>query len=117
VPCSLPTNVNGNDASSPTYPPPIVRPDLKHYLTRPSEHLQKYPVLLEAIYRETHPSNPDGDYLAAAIDAIKNLQEVARLRTFQSAMGKGPTGKWEWHDLVSSEQRAGISQDECRRQS
>jgi len=94
-----------------------LRLDLKHYLSRPIEHLQKYPLLLEAVYRETEHSNPDGDYLAHAIAAIQNLQEVARLRTFQSAMGKGPTGKWEWHDLVSPEQRMSISQEECKRQS
>ncbi|KAF8972796.1 Dbl homology domain-containing protein [Flammula alnicola] len=79
------------------------RLDLKHYLNRPAEHLQKYPVLLEAVYRETEESNPDGDYLQEAIAVIQNLQNVAQLRTFQSAMGKGSTGKWEWHDLVSPE--------------
>jgi hypothetical protein len=75
--------------------------DLKHYLNRPAEHLQKYPVLLNAVYGETEESNPDGDYLREAIDAIRNLQSVAQLRTFQSAMGKGGTGRWEWHDLLS----------------
>jgi len=73
--------------------------------------------LLEAVYRETHPSNPDGDYLVAAIAAIQSLQDVARLRTFQSAMGKGATGKWEWYDLISAEQRQGFTQEEGRRQS
>jgi hypothetical protein len=97
--------------------PGHLRLDLKHYLSRPIEHLQKYPLLLEAVYRETEPSHPDADYLAHAIAAIQNLQEVARLRTFQSAMGKGPTGKWEWHDLVSPEQKVAMSQEECKRQS
>ncbi|KAK0214906.1 CNH domain-containing protein [Armillaria fumosa] len=101
----------------------IVRPgesmrlDLKLFLNRPSEHLQKYPVLLEAIYNETAHGNPDGDFLLEAIEAIKNLQSVAQLRTFQSAMGRGVPGKWEWHDLVSNELRQSLTKDECKRQS
>ena len=90
---------------------------MKHYLNRPAEHLQKYPVLLEAVYRETEESNPDGDFLNEAITAIQNLQNVAQLWTFQSAMGKGSTGKWEWEDLVSPEERAKFSREESRRQS
>ncbi|KAL0953934.1 hypothetical protein HGRIS_005098 [Hohenbuehelia grisea] len=93
------------------------RLDLKHFLNRPSEHLQKYPVLLEAICDETADGNPDADYLKEAIEAIKNLQTVAQLRTFQSAMGKGVTGKWEWHDLVSPELRKGMTKEETKRQS
>lgn len=93
------------------------RLDLKHYLNRPAEHLQKYPVLLEAVYRETEESNPDGDYVQESIAAIRNLQNVAQLRTFQSAMGKGSTGKWEWQDLVSPEMRAKFTREESRRQS
>ncbi|KAF8159386.1 CNH domain-containing protein [Crassisporium funariophilum] len=93
------------------------RLDLKHYLNRPAEHLQKYPVLLDAVYRETEQSNPDGDYLSEAIAAIENLQNVAQLRTFQSAMGKGSTGKWEWHDLVSSDTRMSFTKEESKRQS
>ncbi len=94
-----------------------MRLDLKLFLNRPSEHLQKYPVLLEAIYNETAHGNPDGDFLLEAIDAIKNLQSVAQLRTFQSAMGRGAPGKWEWHDLVSNELRQSLTKDECKRQS
>ncbi|KAJ6458147.1 Dbl-like domain-containing protein [Mycena vitilis] len=93
------------------------RMDLKHFLNRPSEHLQKYPVLLEAIYHETAVGNPDADYLLEAIGAIKNLQSVAQLRTFQTAMGKGTPGKWEWHDLVSLEVRQSMRKDEAKRQS
>lgn len=91
--------------------------DLKHYLNRPSEHLQKYPVLLEAIVNETHRSNPDGEFLQEAIDAIKSLQQVAQLRTFQSAMCKGFTARWEWNDLVSREMTKGLSKEEIKRQS
>ncbi|PFH50303.1 hypothetical protein AMATHDRAFT_145543 [Amanita thiersii Skay4041] len=91
--------------------------DLRHYLNRPAEHLQKYPVLLEAILHETHKSNPDRDFLQEATAAIKNLQQVAQLRTFQSAMGKGFTGKWEWNDLVSREMIKGLTKEEIKRQS
>ncbi|EGN96888.1 hypothetical protein SERLA73DRAFT_58376 [Serpula lacrymans var. lacrymans S7.3] len=93
------------------------RLDLKHFLTRPSEHLQKYPIALEAIMNETTEGNPDADYLAEAIHAIKNLQGTAQLQTFQTAMGRGPTGKWEWHDLVSKDLREGLSKQEAKRQS
>ncbi|KAF7317883.1 hypothetical protein MKEN_00876200 [Mycena kentingensis (nom. inval.)] len=92
------------------------RMDLKHFLNRPSEHLQKYPVLLEAIYHETAVGNPDADYLLEAIGAIKNLQSVAQLRTFQTAMGKGTPGKWEWHDLVSADVRQEMRKEEAKRQ-
>ncbi|KAL1707909.1 CNH domain-containing protein [Schizophyllum commune] len=92
------------------------RLDLKHFLNRPSEHLQKYPVLLEAVYNETTEGNADADYLKNAIDALKNLQSAAQLRTFQSAMGKGTPGKWEWHDLVTPEVRQRLVKDEQKRQ-
>jgi RHO1 GDP-GTP exchange protein 1/2 len=94
-----------------------LRLDLKHFLNRPSEHLQKYPVLLEAIMHETADGNPDADYLMEAIHAIRGLQSVAQLRTFQTAMGKGPTAKWEWHDLVSIEIRQSLPKKESKRQS
>nr|GAT55060.1 predicted protein [Mycena chlorophos] len=93
------------------------RMDLKHFLNRPSEHLQKYPVLLEAIYHETAVGNPDADYLLEAIGAIKNLQSVAQLRTFQTAMGKGTPGRWEWYDLVSTDVRQEMRKEETKRQS
>lgn len=93
------------------------RLDLRKYLNRPSEHLQKYPVLLEAVNKETPKDNPDGDFLLESITAIKNLQGVAQLRMFQSAMGKGPTGKWEWHDLLPPSMRKTFSKEESQRQS
>jgi hypothetical protein len=52
-----------------------------------------------------------------AIEAIKNLQTVAQLRTFQSAMGKGVTGKWEWPDLVANDIRKSLTKEENKRQS
>ncbi|KAK0214966.1 CNH domain-containing protein [Armillaria fumosa] len=106
--CSRQTTRQGGDN---------LRLDLKHFLNRPSEHLQKYPVFLEAIYHETAVGNPDADYLMEAIEAIKSLQTVAQLRTFQSAMGKGTPGKWEWHDLVSTEVRKSLPKEEAKRQS
>lgn len=80
------------------------------------EHLQKYPVLLDAIFHETTIGNPDADFLLKSIEAIKNLHSSAQLRTFQSAMGKGPTGKWEWHDLVSEDLRKSMTKEEAKRQ-
>jgi hypothetical protein len=74
-------------------------------------------VLLEAILATTAEGNPDTDYLAHAIQAIKNLQTVAQLRTFQSAMGRGVPGKWEWHDLVPIELRQSLPKEEAKRQS
>jgi RHO1 GDP-GTP exchange protein 1/2 len=99
--------------------------DLKHYLNRPIEHLQKYPVLLEAILNETVDGNPDAEYLAEAIEAIKALQGIAQMRTFQTSMGRGVAGKWEWFDLVSGgkggdmtskAKELGITKKECKRQ-
>ncbi|EAU90429.2 signal transducer [Coprinopsis cinerea okayama7 len=98
-------------------PGDTVRFDLKHFLGRPSEHLQKYPVLLDAILNETSPENPDADFLKEAITAISSLQSISQLRTFQSAMCKGPPGKWEWHDLVSEGYRKSLPKKEAKRQS
>ena len=79
--------------------------------------MQKYPVLLEAILKETAESNPDVTYLQEAIDALKNLQDAAQLQTFQAAMGKGITARWEWQNLVSPGLRRTFTEEECRRQS
>ena len=92
------------------------RIDLKSFLSRPSEHLQKYPDLLEAIFNETAEGNPDADFLLEAIQAIRKLQSVSQLRTFQAAMGKGPTGRLEWHELVSEEVRTTMTKQEQKRQ-
>jgi hypothetical protein len=92
------------------------RLDLKTFIARPTEHLQKYPLLLEAIFKETSEGNPDADFLVEAEQAIRNLSSVAQLRTFQSAMGRGPTGKLEWHDLVPKETRNNVPKQEAKRQ-
>lgn len=73
-------------------------------------------MLLEAIYHETVEGNPDADDLLCAVNAMRNLQSVAQLRTFQTAMGKGPTAKWEWADLVAPETRKELPKDEAKRQ-
>ncbi|KAL5513096.1 TUS1 [Sanghuangporus vaninii] len=92
------------------------RLDLKHFLQRPSEQLQKYPVVLEAIFNETEEGNPDADFLAEAIQAIKQLHSVAQLRTFQAAMGKGPTANIEYSALVPDEVKNSMSKQELKRQ-
>ncbi|THH28375.1 hypothetical protein EUX98_g5825 [Antrodiella citrinella] len=96
--------------------PDARRLELKHFLNRPSEHLQKYPVTLEAICNETTEGNPDAEFLKEAIEAIKKLQSISQLWTFQSAMGKGPTGKLDWHNLVSEEVRLALPKQEAKRQ-
>ncbi|TFK39736.1 CNH domain-containing protein [Crucibulum laeve] len=90
------------------------RLDLKHFLNRPVEHLQKYPVLLDAVISETTRKNPDREFLLEASTSISNLQNIAQLRTFQSAMGKGST---TWHSLVPSNELRSISSGEQTRQS
>ncbi|KAJ3755039.1 CNH domain-containing protein [Lentinula raphanica] len=94
-----------------------IRYDLKHYLTRPIDHLQKYTIFLTAILSETSPENTDGEFLTEALDALAQLHTAAQVRTFQEAMGRGTPGKWEWHDLVERERRERLSRRECKRQS
>ena len=98
------------------HPDNVARMDLKHWLNRPSEHLQKYPVVFEAIRTETAEGNPDVDFLKEAIEAMRNLQNMGQLKTFQMAMGKGPTSKSEWHNMVPEEVRNGIPKQVAKRQ-
>lgn len=72
---------------------------------------------MEAIFKDTAEGNPDADFLQEAIHSIRKLSEVAHLRTFQTAMLRGPTSKLEWHDLVSSEIRETMTKQEVTRQS
>jgi len=110
-----------------TYPSPFIKQcfrhpdnvnkmDLKHWLNRPSEHLHKYPLVFEAIRTETAEGNPDVDFLKEAVEAMRNLQGVAQLKTFQTAMGKGPTGKFEWYNLVPEDVRKEIPKQVAKRQ-
>ena len=98
------------------HPDNVAKVDLKLWLNRPSEHLQKYPVVFEAIRTETAEGNPDVDFLKEAIEAMRNLQSIAQLRTFQMAMGKGPSSKFEWHTLVPEDVRNGIPKQVSKRQ-
>jgi hypothetical protein len=91
--------------------------DLKHLITRPSEHLQQYIVTLEAIYRETIEGNSDRTFINVSIREIQNLQIKSQRLTFQSSMGKGATGKPQWSNLVTEEEREGINRVEAKRQS
>lgn len=103
-----PLNPDGSGGHADVPDAPVGAPQqqpltLKALLNRPEEHLQRYPALLEAIlnattmheetnaYGETVEGNPDADFLKEAIEAIKGLQGVAQLRSFQGAMGRGPT--------------------------
>jgi hypothetical protein len=90
--------------------------ELKVFLNRPSEHLQRYEHVLEAIAKETAEGNPDVDFLVEAVHAFKNLQASCVLQTFQHAMCRGPTAKFEWHNLVSDDVREGITKEEQKRQ-
>ena len=98
------------------HPDNVTKMDVKLWLNRPSEHLQKYPVVFEAIRTETAEGNPDIDFLKEAIEAMRNLQGAAQLMTFQMAMGKGPTSKFEWHNLVPEDVRNGVPKQVSKRQ-
>lgn len=98
------------------HPDNVTKMDLKHWLNRPSEHLQKYPVVFDAIRAETAEGNPDVDFLKEATEAMRNLQSMAQLKTLQMAMGKGPTEKLEWYNLVPEEMRNGIPKQVAKRQ-
>jgi len=89
---------------------------LRHFITRPADHLKNYPVLLDAALKETDPENPDVDFLGEAAGAIRSLFTVAQLRTFQNAMGRGPTGKLEWHEIVGPDIAKEIPKKEQKRQ-
>ncbi|KIJ21133.1 hypothetical protein PAXINDRAFT_6902 [Paxillus involutus ATCC 200175] len=71
------------------------------FLDSPLGASPKVPTCTSGDMKETTSGNPDAYYLAEAIHTIKNLHNVSQLRTSQIGMDKGPTGKWEWHDLVA----------------
>lgn len=81
------------------------------------EHLQKYRVLLEAIYKETDQGNSDGSFVAEAIKALNTLHNLAQVHTFQETVMKGSLKKWEWSDLVTRSERQYFSREEAQRQS
>jgi hypothetical protein len=86
-------------------------------LNRPLEHLQKYPVRLGAILRDTVDGHPDHDFLSEATAVFRNLMMSAQLRVFQSAMGNGTAGKLQWFNLVPDDLRKTIAKAEVNRQS
>ncbi|KAG6899149.1 hypothetical protein C0993_000239 [Termitomyces sp. T159_Od127] len=94
----------------------VPRLDLKHFLNRPVEYLQKLSGSLEAILGLTDPHNTDYEALKATIQTVKSLQSTTQLITFQCSMMRGIPGKWEWHDLVSNEVRETITIGEAKRQ-
>jgi hypothetical protein len=96
--------------------PEARRLDLRHLITRPSEHLQRYPVLLDAIRNETTEGNPDAEYLLEASEAIRKLSTMAQVRAFQVSMLKGPAGEQEWYHLVAPDVRERLSNQEVKRQ-
>lgn len=96
--------------------PEARRLDLRHLITRPSDHLQRYPVLLDAIRNETTEGNPDAEYLLEASEAIRKLSTMAQVRAFQVSMLKGPAGDQEWYHLVAPDVRERLSKQEVKRQ-
>lgn len=66
--------------------------------------------------RETDGENPDVEFLNEAAQAIRNLSEMATLRTFQSGMAKLPNVPKEWHQLVPKEVMDGLSKKEQKKQ-
>ena len=94
------------------HPHNVKKRNLKHWLKHPSEHLNTYLVVYEAILEETPVEDPDSNFLKAAVEAMRNLQ----LKIFQTAMGEGPTGEFEWHDLVPEDVRSRILKQVANRQ-
>ena len=86
--------------------------DIKHWLNRPSEHLNIYLIVFWAVPEETAVGDHDAEILREAAEVLRNLQ----LKTSQAAMSKGPTGRFEWHDLVSEDVRGGIPKQVVRHQ-
>ena len=92
--------------------PDVNKMDIKHWLNRPLEHLNIYPIFFEAVPEETTAEGCDVGFLKEAVEAMRNLQ----LKAFQTATGKGPTGRFEWHDLVPEDVRSGIPKEVAKRQ-
>ena len=98
------------------HPNNVNKMDLKNWLNRPSQHLYKYPVVLEAIRTNTAEENPDIGFLKEAAEAMRDIQSIAQLRNFQAAMGKGPTGRLGWYDLVHEDVTNRVGKQEAKRQ-
>lgn len=89
------------------------RRDIKYLIARPTNQLQRYPALLEAILNATEPDDPDRDFLSEALNAIQNLSAISQLKIYQASRGRV---KKQWVDLVSEEQRRDLPKKEQKRQ-
>jgi len=89
---------------------------LAQWLNRPSEHLQRYSFIFDAIRGETAEGNPDVDFLKEATGVMRNLQSIAQLKAFQTAMGTGLTKTLDWYSLVPEDMRNGIPKQVAKRQ-
>lgn len=94
------------------HPDNVNKMDLRHWLNRPSEHLNMYLASFEAILEETAVWDHDVDSLKEAVEAVRNLQ----LKAFQTAMGKGQMEKFQWHNLVSEDVRSRTPKQVAKRQ-
>ena len=92
--------------------PEVNKVGIKHWLNRPLEHLNIYPIFFEAVPEETTAEGRDVRLLKEAVNAMRNLQ----LKAFQTTMGKGSTGRFEWHDLVPEDVTSGIPKEVAKRQ-
>lgn len=66
--------------------------------------------------KETDPENPDVDFLREAANAIRNLSDMATMRTFQSGMARLPNTAKEWHQLVPKEVMDKLPKKEQKKQ-
>ena len=90
--------------------------ELRHRLNRPPERLREYPVVLGHLQSVTAAGDPDVTFLEKAVEAMRDVQGVAQLKTFQRAMGRGPTRTFEWYNLVPEDVRREIPKQVAKRQ-
>jgi hypothetical protein len=89
------------------------RRDVKYLIARPTNQLQRYPAVLEAIINATPPDDPDMDFLREALASIESLSAISQLKVVHTTKGKG---KKEWFDLVPKEVRDAMPKKEQKRQ-
>lgn len=92
------------------------RRDIKYLVARPTDQLQRYPAVIEAVLNATEPDDPDHDFLAEALISIKSLSALSQLKIFHGSKGRGAAGKKQWYDLVPEEQRKTLPKKEQKRQ-
>jgi hypothetical protein len=105
--------------------------DIKFLITRPATQLNRYPQILEAILSETPDESPDATFLVEAVKAIRNLGLTAQLRVWQSSGNREEIPRSDdalvqrerashqanmldkpWHEFVSVEDQAVMSEEE-----